>query len=322
MALKKIGRIFCGLTMAAAISAAAALSGCTIETKHPRAVITIEFNGTEYAIEYTLYRNMYPQTVSHFIELANSGFYNDTIIHDYTDNNWYGGGYDYIEGEYENAITYDDMDNYLNYDDDDSTQANKENEYIELFKSGALTASVYTDYYMDDNDNMQVDKDSAYWTLRGEFSANGHNIKKGELSASFGTLQMYYTEKAYDSDDNGDKAKRTVVYLKTSNNETVQGTYEYNSATSLFSIQVGSSSDLDEDYYCTFAQLRNSSAEDTLNDLLDAIEDYIDTLGDKDFVQSAEVQIDTTDALSDGSTDTYSVPIEPIIIKSVKITRY
>ena len=322
MSFKKLGRIICGLAMAAAVSAAAALSGCTIETKHPRAEITIEFNGTEYVIEYTLYRNMYPQTVRHFIELAEEGFYDNTIIHDYTSTDWYGGGYSYSEEDYDDAIENSDIEGYLNGDDDDTFKSSKESEYISLFSDGKLTASVYTGYDFD-GDEMVVDESTAYYTLRGEFEANGHTIDNGALTASFGTLKMYYTKKAYDSEDDEAKA---IVYLKTSNDETVLGNYEYNSATSLFAMQVSSSSSLSATYYCTFAELRNDDAEDTLNDLLDAIEDYIDDYcsgDDDDFVQTAgNVYVDAEDEISVPTTVEYDVPIEPIIIKSVKITRY
>lgn len=322
MSFKKLGRIFCGLAMAAAVSAAAALSGCTIETKHPRAEITIEFDGTEYVIEYTLYRNMYPQTVRHFIELAEEGFYDNTIIHNYTSTDWYGGGYAYSADDYASAISANDIEGYLNGDDDESFKAGKESEYISLFNDGKLTPTVYTDYEYD-GDVLQVKESAAYRTLRGEFSNNGHTIDNGALTAEFGTLKMYYTEKAYDSDDDEAKA---LVYVKTSNDEVQTLYYEYNSATSLFAIQVGSSTSLPVTSYCTFAELRNDAAEDTLNDLLDAIEDYIDdnySGDDDDFVQTASnVYIDTQDEISVPTTTSYDVPVEPIIIKTVKITRY
>ena len=314
MSIKKIGRIICCTVMAAAVSAAAALSGCTIETKHPRAEITIEFDGTEYVIEYTLYRNMYPQTVRHFIELAEEGFYDNTIIHDYATNDWFGGGYDYDADAYAEDVSSEDMDNYLE-------EYDKAEEYIDLFYDGKLTASVYKNYTYE-GDEMVVDEDTAYWTLRGEFSNNGHTIDNGALTASFGVLKMYYTEKAYDDEGGTYLEENAYVYLKTSNDETVQGKYEYNSATSLFAIQVGSSSDISASYYCVFAQLRNDDAEDTLNDLLDAIEDYVGDLGDTDFVQSASVIVDQYDEFAGPTTTDYSVPIDPTIIKSVKITRY
>ena len=325
MSFKKLGRIICGLAMAASISAAAVLSGCTIETKHPRAEITIEFNGTEYVIEYTLYRNMYPQTVRHFIELADAGFYDNTIIHDYTSTDWLGGGYNYIADEYESAIEGGDIASYLSGDDEDegtSTEiASKEVEYAGLASS--LTATVYTDYYIDSKDNMQVDTSTAYYTLRGEFEANGHIIDNGALSGSLGSLKMYYySDLVYTTSE-----ASAMVYVKTSKNETQMLSYKYNSATSLFSIQVSSSTSYSASSYCTFGELRNDDAEDTLNDLLDAIDDYISDNCDGDddnFVQTSDyVTVNTYDnTYVDALTVKYDVPVEPIIIKSVKITKY
>ena len=74
--------------LAGAIAVSASLSACAVKTSHPRAKISISFNEVTYDIEYTLYRNMYPQTVRHFIELADAGFYDNTVIHDYRSNDW------------------------------------------------------------------------------------------------------------------------------------------------------------------------------------------------------------------------------------------
>ena len=58
MSFKRLKRAVFGVALAAAVGASAALAGCTIETGHPRAKITVEFGGTEYVMEYKLYRNM------------------------------------------------------------------------------------------------------------------------------------------------------------------------------------------------------------------------------------------------------------------------
>ena len=50
----------------------------------------------------------------HFIELAEAGFYDNTIIHDYTSNDWYGGGYVYNQEAYADAGSNNALDDYLN----------------------------------------------------------------------------------------------------------------------------------------------------------------------------------------------------------------
>ena len=69
--------------------------GC--ETKRPEISMKIEFNGETYTLGYTLYRNMYPQTVAHYMELIDKKFYDNTVIHDYQSNYIIGGGFYYDE---------------------------------------------------------------------------------------------------------------------------------------------------------------------------------------------------------------------------------
>ena len=140
MSFKRLKHALIGVAVAATVSVSAMLSGCTIETSHPRARITVEFNNTEYVMEYTLYRNMYPQTVRHFIELAEAGFYDNTIIHDYTTNDLYGGGFAYNSDAYSEAISDGSMDDYL-----DNPSYYLEDNYNQLFEGGKLTPSVYKD---------------------------------------------------------------------------------------------------------------------------------------------------------------------------------
>ena len=322
MKFKKLARVLCIGALAATIGAAAALSGCTIETKHPRATITIEFNGTTYELEYTLYRNMYPVTVRHFIELAESGFYNNTIIHNYATSDWYGGGYSYITEDeadeeheiYAYADSLDDSDAAADY----LQGADKESEYISL--SSSLTTSVYTNYSNYSGGDMTVSGDDAYYSLYGEFENNGHTVKNGQRGSDYGSIKMYYTAK------NITNLENSQVYVKTDNGEVLVRDYEYNSATSLFAIQTGESSALSTSSYASFAYLRNDDAVDTFDDLLEAVQDYIDDLGDEDsFTVTAEdVGIDNqlADVYGGPSTADYTITIEPIIIRSVKITKY
>lgn len=65
---KKVARIFSVLVAALLICSAAFLfTAC--ETDHPKIKMTIEFNDKSYELTYKLYRNMYPKTVAHYLEL-------------------------------------------------------------------------------------------------------------------------------------------------------------------------------------------------------------------------------------------------------------
>ena len=149
MSFRKIKYAAAGVAVAAVVGVTAALSGCTIETGRPRARITVEFNGTEYVIDFELYRDMYPQTVRHFIELADEGFYDDTVIHDYTSNDIYGGGYKYDQEKYEESIGGGSPEDYL-----DDSEIYLEDDYYALAtrEDSPITPSVFDDagYTYDD----------------------------------------------------------------------------------------------------------------------------------------------------------------------------
>ena len=68
-----------------------AFVGC--ESKRPEISIRITFNGETYDLEYQLYRNMYPQTVAHYLELIDMDYFDGTVIHDYQSSRMVGGGY-------------------------------------------------------------------------------------------------------------------------------------------------------------------------------------------------------------------------------------
>ncbi len=292
-----------------AAAVTASIAGCTVETKRPTAQFTIEFNGVEYVIEYDLYRNMYPQTVRHFIELADSGFYNDTVIHNYTSSDWYGGGYSYNAVNAENEAT----DYKSEYDTAAYFEENsKEKAYYDLFGSGALTATVFKPGATD------LTFENALATLIGEFSANDHTVENGAPSSQFGALRMYYTA----------KTTTEKVHILTGQGQDLEHDYKYNSATSLFAIQVASSSSLTSSGYCLFGTLKSDSDNDKLQELQDAIDDYISDnySSSSDFTSSvSSISIDNYEevSLGDRGTDaTYTVPAEPIIIRQVKITKY
>lgn len=299
MSIKKIVRkVFISAALAAAC-ALPALSGCAIKTSHPSAKITLSFNGTEYVLNYKLYRNMYPQTVQHFIELADSGFYDNTIIHNYTSSNWYGGGYAYNES-YKTDYADNGMADYLE-------TYSKEEIYEDLFNAGKLTPSVYKSYI---NDTYT----DALSTLIGEFNYNGHEIENGALSSSYGCLRMYYSAKNTDE----------VVYLKKSGNEKkeILGQYSYNSATSLINIQVDTSVATDN-YYCIFGVLKDT---EDLEELQEAISDYLsdNNLTSTSFTSSASLFVDNYDRIIGKrvNAETFYLTAEPIVVTSVKITKY
>ncbi len=292
---KTLKRIAMAVAAAAVLTAVPFMSGC--ESSHPEAVITISYDGTEYELNYKLYRNMYPQTVRHFIELAESGFYNNTIIHNYSGSSYmYGGGYSYSD-TYETDYDEGEL-GMLDYFEINS----KEAEYYNLaINTDTLTPSVYRDNI----DGRYID---ALPTVIGEVGET-HVIQNGELTGSFGALRMYYSDKSFDDDFDD------TVYLDKDGNDDVviMADYEQHSATSLFSIQTSSSSGSSD--YCIFGQLIETQA---LTDLISAIE--------SDTVTVSDVPIDTRDVLL-GEADVanfedFTVTALPIIVVSVEITRY
>ena len=107
--------------------------------------------------------------------------------------------------------------------------------------------------------------------------------------------------------------------------------YKYNCATSMFYTFTGAGTRTELDkYYTVFGRTTDFSK---MQDLLDAIRDYVDTLGSADaFVDSGRYYInehDPYDAVTGSTTfsgenisSTYDVPVEPIIVKSVEVTKY
>ena len=187
---KTFKRLVMAVAALAVVTAMPFMSAC--DSDHPEAVITISYNGNDYELKYKLYRNMYPQTVRHFIELADAGFYNGTIIHSYSSSYLYGGGYTYNAESYESDYETD-------YEDGEGAmreyfQANsKESAYLDLFNSGALTPSVYTDYIEDHYIGKLP-------TVIGEVG-DTHVIQNGKLTGGFGALRMYYSDKELEAED-------------------------------------------------------------------------------------------------------------------------
>ena len=310
MALKRIGRIVGAVVLSGLlIGASATMSACS--TDHPEAKITVNYDGKQYALNYRLYRNMYPQTVRHFIELADNGFYNNTIVHDYSSSSYMRlGGYAYVDNDewnyadaYGDGTNVNEMRGYLE-------NASLEYAYSVLAdpSAGKITPTVYIDY-----------EDGKYYdplnTLIGEFSNNQHKIENGALKADFGCLRMYYSPKDSDTIKKSPILNNGRVRIDNGRDLGVEGEYRYNSATSLLSIQLSNpSSPTTDSSYCIFASLKNT---DVLTKLTTAIRNNLRTL-------SVPVAIDNYDAIlgANANSQTYSVSKTPIKIVSVKITKY
>ena len=266
------------------------------DSAEPEIVITYNFLGEDYEVEYTLSRKGAPQTVQHFIELADAGYYDGTCIHHYVDDAFlYGGAYVW----------------------DEETESIVEKDYYSEVKDLNLTQTVYT---LGENGK----RGDPLYTVRGEFEANGVEGNTKTLSHTQGALVMFYTGK-------GNSSVR-VGSIRSDGGDYQEGDYyKYNCATSMFYTFTGAGTRTELDkYYTVFGRTTDFSK---MQDLLDAIQDYVDTLGSADaFVDSGRYYInehDPYDAVTGSTTfsgenisSTYDVPVEPIIVKSVEVTKY
>ena len=121
------------------------------------------------------------------------------------------------------------------------------------------------------------------------------------------------------SDANGKK-----VAVKSNKLGVVEREYKYNSTTSLFFISSSSNSSLDANY-CTFGYLADSKNEDKFQELLDAINDFIEDQGeDYEFTEEQDYDIAPVDGYTGSSEVKYNVPKEEgrITIKKVEVLKY
>ena len=285
-------KIFRAITVAGAAAIAAvsmlAFSGC--DTKYPEVKITYEFNGKRYEVVYELTRNGAPQTVQHFIELADAGYYDGTVIHDYHDGGTfiYGGGYVLDENG-------------------DLQEKDYWTEIKALEKKGAkFTQSVYTE-----------GTHTPLYTVRGEFEANG--VVKNSKSYRHdkkGTLVMYYMDKG---DDN-----THVATVRSDTGELQDGyQYVYNSATSLFYTYTGAYNTTLDEKYCAFGRTNDFSQ---LQALMDAVDEYAKQRdADDPFFVETDIVLNQHDYFGLGDAKisvTYEVPDLPITIVSVRVEKY
>jgi cyclophilin family peptidyl-prolyl cis-trans isomerase len=276
----------CALAACGIFACAGTLTAC--ETNNPEVEMKIEFNGESYVLDYKLYRKITPSTVNHFLWLADGGFYNDTVIHNYDVEalKMYGGLYDY---------NTEDGDYYVD-------------------KSYTAFCEKYADKFPT---SVFLDKgETPLYTVYGEFKNNQFNVTSGLLKEDFGTLSMYYHQKDTDS----------RVYVKRADGKGyADRAYEQNSATSMFYISLSASTKTQNDF-CVFASLDEDSKA-VLEDLQEAINDYVNDhyYGEmEDFTKITSVKVDKEDHFVGDldNTELFNIPKTPIIIKYVKVTKY
>ena len=277
-------------------------AGCT--TQHPEVTITYSFNGKDYAVRYKLSRNDAPVTVQHFLELADAGYYDGMCIHDYQENAFYSGGYKLVNGELEEV-------NYF--------EAVKK---LEEEKDITFTQSVW----MNDEDKTPM------YTIYGEFSQNGvTNQYARENRHKEGALVMYYTPKGKLNEKDVPRVlvERADGGSHNDGNATQLVDYATNSATALFYTYTGYSNAALDQNYCVFGMANEDDYEEKLvNGLFAAIDKYTEDLDeDKSFTEEITWrqlnQYEPFNAIvTAGEEATYLTPVEPIIIKSVKVNKY
>ncbi len=321
--MKKSLRILAVLsTVAVSVASAALFAGC--ETKTPEVRITYEFEGKEYEVEYTLSRTGAPQTVRHFMELADAGYYDGTVIHDYrTDGTLYGGAYILNGSELEEKDYWTELRNYEKEEGFTFTQT--------VFANGKDLAGYFAeegDYVSGGKTYTAADEKVPLYTLHGEFSSNGVTPNsKSYRHDQKGILAMYYTEK-------GNKISTEVTVVRSdgganNNNEPEQsGQYKTNCATSIFYTFNGSSNTSLDASYIAFGCVKDY---DQMQALLDAVKEYCDTHEDTDgdgniFTHTETLPVnryDPIDSVRGVPIDMdCNVPVQPITVKSVKVTKY
>ena len=289
-----------GATALIAVSSVAMFAGCTT-SNNPEVTITYTFNGKDYAVDYVLSRVDAPKTVQHFIELADAGFYDGLVIHDYQDYTLKTGGYKLENGQL------------------------VEVDYLTTVKAleadgASFTQSVWAD----------EERTIPLYSVYGEFSANGVEQENGkEYVHSEGALVMYYTpKKGQGGTDEQVWVQRADGGVDNDGNEYQRLGYEYNSITSLFYTFTGESRTESDSVYCVIGKAKYYT-EQMEEGLLAAITEYEDTLEEEDsFTTELKNQpLNRYDYFRNvqtaGLTADYAAPIlMPITVKSVKVTKY
>lgn len=291
-----------GTTALIAVGSVAMLAGCTT-SNNPEVTITYTFNGQDYAVDYRLSRVDAPQTVQHFIELADAGFYDGLVVHDYQNYTICSGGYRLVDGELEEI-------DYLT-----TVKALEQEQGI------TFTQSVWAD----------AARTQPTYTVYGEFSANGAEQENGkEYDHAEGALVMYYTQKKATDGGTDEQVwvERADGGAANYGEKYQDAGYERNSTTSLFYTFTGESRTEADAVYCVIGMAKDYEGQ-LADGLLAAIEEYEESLDEEDsFTDTQENvklnQYDYFDAVRKGGfTDDFETPVDmPIIIKSVVVNKY
>lgn len=252
-------------------------------TSHPEVEMTLSFQNKTYVLEYKLYRNVAPITVEHFIALVEKGYYDGLAIHDFEMGEaMFTGGYKY-EGNELHEVNY-----------------------FETVKDWNLPQSVWAD----------STKTQPLYTVYGEFyEGNFLTVKNDPLTRTFGNMYMTYTDKG--------ELDAPVYVRRSDGSYSANGQYKYNSATSLIGISLKSSSGTFSQYRI-FGELQDKAP---LQSLLDDVSEFEENKVKQDetyfFAESQYLGADLGDRyVASGDTIAYDVPNEPIVVESVKITKY
>lgn len=296
------------VTLVVAAGSVGMLAACSSD--YPEVTITYKFNDTEYEVEYVLYRHDAPQTVNHFIELADAGYYDgqNFVVHDFTENYMMTGGYtinaenDLEEVDYFAVVKQLEKDLGMKF-----TQSVWEME-------GTAAAP---------------QKGEGLYTVYGEATSK-ITVQGAENTQGKGALVMYYSDKG---NFQGQVTVERHDGGKNNNGEPLQyEKYSPNSATALFYTQLAASMTSDDTHdfkdYCVFGKVKKESTG--LDDLLAAIDAYKETLDDEETFTQEDLQTLNTleheqfDLLKQGKqTATFEVPMnKPIYLLSVKVTKY
>ena len=317
---KKLVRRIAAAFTAAVIGAGAICMFAACTSDHPQVTITYTFNGNDYAVGYELSREDAPETVQHFIELADAGFYDGTVIHNYDTNFLYGGGYTIEEGMLQEKDYFTFVKEYEEEHDYKFTQT--------VFKTDGTTP---------------------LYTVVGEFPDAGRGPETSHLFHTKGALVMYYNSfKNFSYDVLVERADGG----KGNDGEKMdRKSYLYNSTTSLFYTFLGQTDfDRDQSYavlgktnldlddaYAVFGKTKDYDGE--LAPLIDAVNAYSEGLDEgkpfatpyADFPETlylfslVQKGDDDFEALQKNSVEAedFNTPLDmPIVVTSVKVTKY
>ncbi len=287
---KTLKKITCGvLASVCVLGCTAGLTAC--ETANPEVKMELSFNGESYTLNYKLYRKVAPETVEHFLYLVDNDYYDGLCVHDYAaDTAMYTGGYT-AGADNATQLTY--------------------KPYYETIAGFANYDKFPHSIWLDEG------KNTPSYTLLGEFEAADFRVESGAIKESFGSLAMYY------DDITNTEVANTNVYTsykkKEKKGQMRSVDYKYNHTTSMFSISLVSTEQTNASY-CTFATLSGKS-KDVLTDLQEAISEYA---GEEAFTETVSTKIFQDDPFMKDKNvkKNLSVPKAPIIIQSVKVTKY